>query len=347
MVVPVRQDLSRIILSALCLIGLIGACFLILRPFLGATIWAAMIVVVTWPLMLGVQRRLWNRRSLAVAVMTLGLLLVLVIPLLLAIGALVENSERLSGWAESLTHATLPQPPELLSHIPFVGQKATAAWEEAARQGTGQLAERITPYAGRFAQWLAGKVGGVGLVIVQFMLTVIIAAVMYASGETAAKALLLFGQRLAGDRGEASIRLAGRAIRGVALGVVVTALVQAVVGGIGLAVAGVPLAATLTAVMLLLCIAQIGPLLVLAPAVIWLYWSGDSLWGTVLLVVSVVVVTLDNVLASGSDQERRRPALAAGLFRCHRRADRVRAGRHLRGSGRARRQLHAARVLGA
>jgi predicted PurR-regulated permease PerM len=228
--------------------------------------------------------------------MTLGLLLVLVIPLLLAIGALVENGERLMGWVESLAATKVPPPPEFLSHVPFVGEKISAAWDEAARQGTSQLTERISPYAVRFAQWLASKVGGVGLIILQFLLTVVIASVMYAGGEKAAKGLLLFGRRLAGERGEASIRLAGRAIRGVALGVVVTALVQAVLGGIGLAVAGVPLAALLTAVMFLLCIAQVGPLLVLAPAVVWLYWSGDTLWGTVLVVVSVVVVTLDNVL---------------------------------------------------
>jgi len=296
MTVSVRQDLPRVVLGALFLIGLIAACFLILRPFLGATIWAAMIVVATWPLMLSVQKRLWNRRSLAVAAMTLGLLLVLVIPLLLVIAAFAENGERLIGWAGSLTSAKLPPPPEFLSHVPFVGAKATAAWEEAAREGPSELADKIAPYAVRFAQWLAGKVGGLGLIIVQFMLTVVIAAVMYAGGESAASALVLFGQRLAGERGETSIRLAGRAIRGVALGVVVTALVQSVLGGIGLAVAGVPFAALLTGVMFLLCIAQVGPLLVLAPAVIWLYWSGDSLWGTVLLVVSAVVVTLDNVL---------------------------------------------------
>ena len=75
-----------------------------------------------------------------------------------------------------------------------------------------------------------------------------------------------------------------------------TALVQSVLGGIGLAIAGVPFAALLTVVMLLLCIAQLGPGLVLVPAVIWLFWSGDSLWGTVLLVITVVVLALDNVL---------------------------------------------------
>ena len=90
--------------------------------------------------------------------------------------------------------------------------------------------------------------------------------------------------------------LAARAIRGVALGVVVTALAQALLGGVGLAVAGVPFAGVLTAVMLMLCLAQIGPGLVLIPATIWLYWTGDNLWGTLLLVWSLFVVTLDNFL---------------------------------------------------
>lgn len=296
MTLPVRQDLTRTVLAVLVLGALIAASFWILRPFLGATIWATMIVVATWPLMLAVQARLWNRRSLAVVAMTLGLLLVLVVPLTLAIGALVENAEGLVAWAESLSSAKLPPAPDALGRIPFVGPKAVEAWNRAAAQGVTDLSDKIAPYAGKLTQWLAGKVGSVGLVILQFLLMVVIAAIMYAGGESAASGLLLFGRRLAGDRGENAIRLAGRAIRGVALGVVVTALVQSLLGGIGLAVAGMPFAALLTGVMFLLCIAQIGPLLVLAPAVIWLYWSGDSLWGTVLLVVSVVVVTLDNVL---------------------------------------------------
>jgi predicted PurR-regulated permease PerM len=90
--------------------------------------------------------------------------------------------------------------------------------------------------------------------------------------------------------------LAGQAIRGVALGVGVTAVVQSVLGGIGLAVADVPYAGVLTIVMFMLCIAQLGPVLVLAPATAWLYWSGETGWGTFLLAVTLVVGTLDNVL---------------------------------------------------
>ncbi|MGZ6250141.1 MAG: AI-2E family transporter, partial [Syntrophales bacterium] len=79
-------------------------------------------------------------------------------------------------------------------------------------------------------------------------------------------------------------------------GVVVTAIVQAAIGGIGLAVAGVPAVALLTAVMFMLCLAQIGPALVLVPALIWVYSKDGALWGSILLVFSILTVTLDNFI---------------------------------------------------
>jgi predicted PurR-regulated permease PerM len=130
----------------------------------------------------------------------------------------------------------------------------------------------------------------------QFLLTVGISAVMYAGGERAAATAIRFGRRLGGDRGEMAVRLAGLAIRGVALGVVVTAVAQSVLGGIGLAVVGVPFAPLLTALMFVLCLAQIGPALVLIPALVWMYYSGDTLWATVLLAFTIVAMTMDNFL---------------------------------------------------
>ncbi len=119
---------------------------------------------------------------------------------------------------------------------------------------------------------------------------------LYWRGEQVAQGIRHFATRLAGVRGDAAVLLAAQAIRAVALGVVVTALVQAVLGGIGLAVSGVPYATLLTVLMILSCLVQLGPLPVLIPAIIWLYWTGDTTWGTVLLVWSGVVGTLDNVI---------------------------------------------------
>ena len=118
-------------------------------------------------------------------------------------------------------------------------------WENIAASGIDPLVSKAAPYAGGVASWFVAALGGLGIVLVQFLLTVVIAAILYGSGEHAAAAARRFGHRLAGERGEQSVRLAGQAIRSVALGVVVTALGQSVLGGIGIALAGMPFAAVL------------------------------------------------------------------------------------------------------
>jgi predicted PurR-regulated permease PerM len=119
---------------------------------------------------------------------------------------------------------------------------------------------------------------------------------MYATGEGAARWVRRFGRRLAGERGEKVVRLAAQAIRGVALGVVLTALIQAVLGGLGRALAGVPFAAVLTAVMFMLAVAQIGAVPVLVCALVWLWFQDSVGWFVALLVWTLIVGSMDNVL---------------------------------------------------
>jgi predicted PurR-regulated permease PerM len=291
-----RLELVRTMLAVLFVAGLIAATFWILWPFLPAIIWATTLVVATWPLMLRVQHRLWNSRGLAVAIMTLALLLVFVVPFSLAVAAITQNFDRILGWAKALASFQLPPPPAWLADLPLFGDQAVQLWQRIAHSGIDVWAAKAAPYAGSAASWLFGVLGGFGIVVVQFLLTVIVAALMYARGEEAAVAVRRFGHRLAAERGEEAVLLAGQAIRSVALGVVVTALVQSVLGGIGIALAGVHFFAIFTAAMFMLCIAQLGPAPVLIPAIIWLYWKGSPGWGTFLLLWSIVVLSLDNII---------------------------------------------------
>jgi predicted PurR-regulated permease PerM len=283
------------VLAVLLTVVLIGACLWILRPFLLSIIWAAMIVVATWPMMLSVQARL-RSRALAVAIMSTAMVLVFVVPLVLAIQTLVDNAGAIKGWITMLATASIPAAPEWLSRVPVVGDKLVDTWTSVAAAGKEGLVTRLAPHAAAAAQWLLDAIGGVGLASLQFLITIIIAVIMYTQGELARAELIRFGRRLAGPRGEGAVILAGQAIRGVALGVVVTALAQTILAGIGLSIAGIPFAGLLTGVVLLLCIAQVGPLLVLAPAVIWLFWTDQTAWGVGLLVWSVIVGTMDNFL---------------------------------------------------
>lgn len=292
----VRHDLTRTVLAVACIAGLVFASFWVLRPFLGAAIWAAMLVVATWPLLGRLEAAMGGRRGPAVAIMTVALLLLLVVPLWAAIETIADNGERISAWGKSLAENGLPPPPDFIARLPFVGEKIADYWAAVASGGTESLVSKLMPYASGIGKWVVAEAGTVGFLLVQFLLVVALAAVMYANGETAAGKLRRFGRRLAGERGESSVVLAGQAIRGVALGVGVTAIVQTTLGGIGLAVAGVPFAGLLSALMLMFCIAQVGPGLILFPAVGWMYWTGDTTWATALLVWSVFVTTLDNFL---------------------------------------------------
>jgi predicted PurR-regulated permease PerM len=291
-----HQDLTRTTLAVLFIGGLLSASVWVLQPFLPAIIWAVTLVLATWPMMLRVQRRLGNRRGLAVLVMTLALLLVLIVPLWLAISVIVANADQIADLARTVQTLGIPPPPDWLAAVPLIGARATRAWGQLTSAGMRDLAPKLTPYAGELLRWFASGVGSLGGTLVQFLLTVAIAAVLYAGGEQAAATVIRFGGRLGGERGETAVRLAGQAIRGVALGVVVTAIAQSVLGGIGLAVVGVPFAPVLTALMFMLCLAQIGPALVLIPAVVWMYYSGDTLWATVLLIFTIVAMTMDNFL---------------------------------------------------
>jgi len=292
----IPQDVTRTTLIVLFIGILISASFWVLRPFLSALIWATMIVVATWPLLLALQARLWGRRRLAVAAMILVLLLALIVPLSLAVVTIVGSTDQIVSKARSLAGFTVPPAPDWLGTIPVIGAKLDEYWERVATLRMVELSGWLAPYTRKLVGWFAEQAGSVGMIILQFLLTVLISAILYAKGETAAAGVRGFARRLGGGRSEEAVLLAAKAVRGVALGVGLTAIIQSVLGGIGLALTGVPGASILTAVMLILCVAQVGTGPVLLPSIVYLYWKDGILWGTILLVWSIPVVALDNIL---------------------------------------------------
>ena len=293
---PLPPDLARVTLGVLVLALLVAGSLWILKPFLGAIIWAVMVVVATWPAMLSLQARLGGRRWLAIAIMTTVMLLVLIVPLTLAVASIVDHAGDVPRWVKTASEIDVPPPPHWVSDIPLGGRWLARQWEQLASVSHEELAALAAPYARGAVEWFVGQVGGIGLLVLNFLLTVVIAAALYGGGESAATGARRFAQRLAGDRGDQAVVLAAQAIRAVALGIVVTAFLQAVAAGIGFAVCGVPYATVLTALVFMLCMVQLGPFPVMLPAVIWLYWTDHPGSATVLLVWTVVVGVVDNVL---------------------------------------------------
>jgi len=293
---PPSHDLTRTFLVILILAALLVASLWTLKPFLSALIWATTIVVATWPLLVGVERLMGGHRTPAVALMTIVIAAVFVVPFGMAVAVLLDLVVQGVELTRGALERGLPPLPHWLVSIPWLGPNLDAQWRELVARGPEGVADALRPFARSAAGWAAAVTGGAGVVAVHFILTVVLAAILYSKGEVAAGGVVRFARRIGGDRGEQTVRLAAQAARGVALGVVVTALVQSLIAGVGLWVSGVPRAGVLLAITFVLCVAQLGPLPVLLPAVIWLFWTGSVGWGAALAVCTVFVALIDNVL---------------------------------------------------
>jgi predicted PurR-regulated permease PerM len=282
--------------QVLALAGLISVSLWIMRPFLVPLFWALTVVIATWPVLLRAQAILAGKRPLAVLLMTLALLSVFVIPFYFAITTVAENIERVADLSKSLSSLALAGPPSWLQTVPLIGMRATQRWRELADSGSAEIAKELAPYARALALWFVALTGNLGLLFVQFLLTTIIAAILYANGELGARAVLRFAKRLAGTEGEKIAALAAQSVRSVAMGIVVTALLQTLLAGLGLSFAGVPFAAFFTGAIFILAIAQIGPAIILIGATIWVYAEKGPVWGTCFLAWSIFCSTFDNFL---------------------------------------------------
>jgi predicted PurR-regulated permease PerM len=289
-------DLARILLLIVILSALMVGSLYVLQPFLPGLIWATTIVVATWPVMLAIQERCGGRRWAATVFMLLILLFVIVLPLYQVIATLAEHSGAIMAAVKSLPDYALLAPPSWIRSIPIAGPRIAQEWQTLSDAGAGGLLARLEPYLTTAVRWLLGHAAIVGVFVVHMLVTIVISGILYAQGDMAADFVRRFANRLAGARGVAAIRLAGAAVRAVALGIVVTAVVQSALGGVGLWIAGVPAAGILTALMVMLCLAQLGPFLPMLGGVIWLFQNDMKLAATLLLIWAVLVAMLDNLL---------------------------------------------------
>ncbi|MCC8392600.1 AI-2E family transporter [Paraburkholderia sp. MMS20-SJTR3] len=288
-------DLARILVAGGVLVALIGGSLYIVSPFVPAVIWASTIVVATWPLMLRLQQAFGGRRWLAVSVMLLLEIVVICIPTFGAVYTLADRADDVMRFVQGLPNDTLPAPPRWFGSMRVL-KPVTLEWQRLSEAGPGGLLARIEPYVAVAAKWLLLHIGVVGELALHLLLMIIVCGLLYAKGEAMVALLIALAVRVAPDSGAGVVYLTGQSIRAIALGVVVTALVQASLASAGIWLAGVPFAGALSALILVLCLVQLGPLLPMLGSVIWLFLHGFRITAAVLLVWAVCVSTLDNVL---------------------------------------------------
>ncbi|HEX6945414.1 MAG TPA: AI-2E family transporter [Casimicrobiaceae bacterium] len=300
---PSRIDRT---LTLVVLAVLVSGVYLVLRPFLSAIVWAAILAATTWPLYEWMERRT-HRAAIAATLMTLLILTVVVAPFVIVGATLAENFDRLYTFARGIVDAGLPDPPHWVAELPLVGTRAAEYWAQFAHDGSGLLAELrrfVDPLRGFALR--AGAVVGDGLL--QLTLSVLIAFFFYKDGLAIMARLRVAVMRISPHRGLHMLNVAGATTRAVVYGILGTALAQGVLMAIGLYIVGIKAAPLLGLATFLLSPVPVGPPLVWIPTGLWLIFSqGETAWGIFLLAWGALIVSsVDNflkpmIISRGSD----------------------------------------------
>lgn len=275
---------------------LLAGCLLVLRPFLSALLWAVVLCSSSWP----VYRRLLcfvgNRRTLAALVMTLGMILIILLPFLIIGSTLADNVKDLTAATKNMIAGGPPAPPAWLAKVPVIGQEATDYWQSLAADTSKIWTEAQRLIEPASALLLAGGLA-LGGGIIQLALSIFVAFFFFRDGVNMAARLTNAVERIGGERGKHLLTVAGSTVRGVVYGILGTALAQAIVAGIGFLIAGVPGAALLALLTFFASIVPVvGTALTWLPASLWLFHQGSNGLGIFMLVWGLIVANLDNVV---------------------------------------------------
>ena len=269
-------------------------CFVIFRPFIVVLMWAAVLAIALYPVFVWLRARLGGRAVLAAVLLTILGLAVLAGPVSLLVGALIGEAETLARRIAA-GELGLPPPPAQIAGWPLIGPPLSRTWALATTNLEAALVQ-IEPELRVLATALLGFAASAGLALLQFLAATLVAGLFMVKAEPLTAMLRRFGNRVAPRQGDTFVPLMGATVRNVARGVVGVAALQSLLLGIGFVAAGIPAAGILTVLSFVLSVVQIGPTIVVVPALVYAWLSLDVLTALLFTVWLIPVAFVDNVL---------------------------------------------------
>jgi len=282
-------------------ITLIGAivlgCVLVLRPFLSAILWAAILCFATWPLHELILRWLRGRRNLTAGLMTALLSLVLIIPFVVVGFTFTDSVRSAMAWLDTQEQAGgLPPPPQWVERIPLAGQKISETWLELRDDAISTIAE-YRQQLKEAGLWLLRHSLDLAHGVFQLVMSVLIAFFLYRDGEGLVMQLREGFQRISGDYSQHLMEVVKVTVRSVVYGVIGTGLAQGIVAGVGFAIAGVPSPMLLALLTFFLSFVPFGPPIIWIGASIWLFAQGLTGWGIFMAIYGLLgISSVDNLV---------------------------------------------------
>lgn len=285
---------------------LVIGCLYVLRPFLAGILFAAAVVISSWPLFLFLLKHMGNRRTLAALTLTLTLLLLVIMPIALVAYNLADDVGRFYEQLKVAVETGHVEPPAWLRRLPLLGDLADKYVRTAvsSREQMMALAARMLEPARHYV--LSGSIL-LGIGVAQMTLAAFVSFFLYRDGLALLRAIRVAMDRIIGESAERVAVTVSHTVRGVMYGLLGTALAQALVAALGFAIAGVPGVLLLGFATFVLSLVPVGPPLIWGGAAIWLFNQGQTGWGVFMLVWGLVLISgVDNVvkpllISRGSD----------------------------------------------
>jgi len=286
------EAVAAVVAVALLVVG----CLVVLRPFVSAILWAAVLAYTTWPLLLRLEVRMRGRRTLAAFTMTTLIAMVMVLPFVAAGITLAENISRLEGLFRLLQGGLPVEAPGWIQSLPWIGPAIEHAWPGFV-QNTGLISKVLSSAGLMGGKWLLTHSLDFGKGILQLSLSVVIVFVFYRDGERLTARIAAGAQRILGDVSQHLLAVAGNTVRSVVYGVIGSALAQAIAATLGFWIAGVPSPFLLGLLTFVLALLPAGPPFVWVPATAWLFQEGNIGWGVFMAIWGVFAISgIDNLV---------------------------------------------------
>ncbi|MGR9439086.1 AI-2E family transporter (plasmid) [Rhizobium leguminosarum] len=297
-----RADTGQISIEAkvsdLVRLGIIGLfaywTLLLIAPFALIVAWSAILAVALFPMFEALSRLIGNRPVIAATVIVVACLVLIIVPLALVAVNVTDAIQPLLAKLRAENFA-LPAAPATIREWPIVGERIYDAWNQLATNLASTIVKLQTPILevmGVIVAKLASLSGGV----LSFVASIILSGILLTMSPRLAVAIQVLASRIAGDKGVGFARLAGMTVRNVSRGVIGVAFLQALLCGLCFALFGIPARGALTLLVFVLCVMQLGPALVLVPAIIWAWFSWPTSTALIFTIVAVPIMVVDNVL---------------------------------------------------
>lgn len=269
-------------------------CFYISKPFIIPLLWGIIIAVGIYPLFRRVKKLCKGSKFLSSLIIVFLLLGTMAVPIFLLTKSFVEGATELAQHLQE-HKLEIPPPTAAVKDWPIIGNSVYGIWNGFS-QNLSKALFHFGPSLKPVGMWALTHLTQVGIDIVMFVISVLLAGVFLFYESEGKEFIQNFATRLSGDNGKELVEISGATVRNVTQGILSLAVIQGILAGAGLLLAQVPIAGLWAFLVLILAVVQMPPLFVLGPVALYLFSYGDTTVAAVFLLWSIFLSVVDTPL---------------------------------------------------